>query len=118
MSSVKDLYIYYADVDFSASYYINMERVYYASENDNIMVDSLTEVTEYNSDWQVYWFAVNYRYIHDDGEMGSFNTKYFAAIPCSHGILEIEATKSTGENYEEYPLEEFLEDLSIIELVE
>ena len=118
MSSMKDLYIYYADVDFSASYYINMERVYYASENDNIMVDSLTEVTEYNSDWQVYWFAVNYRYIHDDGEMGSFNTKYFAAIPCSHGILEIEATKSAGENYEEYPLEEFLEDLSIIELVE
>ena len=50
--------------------------------------------------------------------MGSFNTKYFAAIPCSHGILEIEATKSAGENYEEYPLEEFLEDLSIIELVE
>ena len=117
-SNVKDLYIYYADVDFSASYYINMERVYYASENDNIMVDSLTEVTEYNSDWQVYWFAVNYRYIHDDGEMDSFNTKYFAAIPCSHGILEIEATKSAGENYEEYPLEEFLEDLSIIELVE
>ena len=117
-SNVKDLYIYYADADFSASYYINMERVYYASENDNIMVDSLTEVTEYDSDWHVYWFAVNYRYIHDDGEMGSFNTKYFAAIPCSHGILEIEATKSTGENYEEYPLEEFLEDLSIIELVE
>lgn len=117
-SNVKDLYIYYADVDFSASYYINMERVYYASENDNIMVDSLTEVTEYDSDWHVYWFAVNYRYIHDDGEMGSFNTKYFAAIPCSHGILEIEATKSAGENYEEYPLEEFLEDLSIIELVE
>ena len=28
-SNVKDLYIYYADVDFSASYYINMERVYY-----------------------------------------------------------------------------------------
>lgn len=117
-SNVKDLYIYYADADFSASYYINMERVYYASENDNIMVDSLTEVTEYDSDWHVYWFAVNYRYIHDDGEMGSFNTKYFAAIPCSHGILEIEATKSAGENYEEYPLEEFLEDLSIIELVE
>ena len=117
-SNVKDLYIYYADVDFSASYYINMERVYYASENDNIMVDSLTEVTEYDSDWHVYWFAVNYRYIHDDGEMDSFNTKYFAAIPCSHGILEIEATKSAGENYEEYPLEEFLEDLSIIELVE